>query len=193
VIGSASILTFAMLTALNEFLSTRNHRQFITTKRNEFKRQSKEDKVRLLSDTFARHGLDSRDADSITETIARNENVFEKILISETLGIGPAEDCDQQMLFLESFVMFTSFAFFGWLPLCAYLFVPFLVSESTAVVLSVLQCLVQLAVVGGLRARFTGVPIISSALESLGMGVFIGAFAYMFGAVCLLVLDVEEE
>jgi VIT1/CCC1 family predicted Fe2+/Mn2+ transporter len=63
----------------------------------------------------------------------------------------------------------------GIIPLSAYLF---LADASSALRLSVAVTLLALAVFGGIKGKFTGVPVIRSALQTTVIGGLAAAAAF---------------
>jgi VIT1/CCC1 family predicted Fe2+/Mn2+ transporter len=63
----------------------------------------------------------------------------------------------------------------GIIPLSAYLFVG---NAKSALRLSVAVTLLALAIFGGIKGKFTGVPVIRSALQTTVIGGFAAAAAF---------------
>jgi VIT1/CCC1 family predicted Fe2+/Mn2+ transporter len=61
------------------------------------------------------------------------------------------------------------------IPLSAYLFLP---DAHTALRVSVVVTLLALAVFGGIKGRFTGVPVVRSALQTSIIGGLAAAAAF---------------
>ena len=124
IFGCSCVIANALHLGLGEYLSSKAHREFVTSEKRreqwEFK-NFKEGEIKELINIFEERGMKRADSELVVRKMAEYDSFFVNMMITEELGLQIPDD-DEALLLKDSFIMFMSFAIFGSLPLIIYCF-----------------------------------------------------------------------
>jgi len=126
-----------------------------------------------VREIFQSYGLTAEECATVVESLRRRPKDWVTFMMRFELGL---EAPDPSRAWKSALTIATAYIVGGLVPLSAYLI------ESTAaraLHLSVGVTLVALAVFGGIKGRFTGVPVVRSALQTTVIGGLAAAAAFM--------------
>jgi len=126
ILGFSMIISGAFALGINEFLSSRAHKEFVQAEKRRGQWEFKHDRTTQIKDMvklFEFRGMSRQDAESVVNKMAQYEGFFINLMVTEELGLQPPED-DEITLLLDAFVMFISYAGLGTIPLITYCLVP---------------------------------------------------------------------
>ena len=107
----------------SEFFSSNAHRMFLQAEKRreifEFNHFRNEE-IKNMVDRFESRGMGRKDAELVLSKMAKYENFFVRLMMSEQLGSQLTEVDDTAVLIKDALVMFLSFATFGSIPVFFY-------------------------------------------------------------------------
>jgi VIT1/CCC1 family predicted Fe2+/Mn2+ transporter len=125
-----------------------------------------------VSDVFKTYGLTSDESAAVVESLRRRPKDWVSFMMRFELGL---ETPDPSRAWKSALTIAVAYIVGGLIPLSAYL----LVSDAQqALRLSVGVTLLALALFGGIKGRFTGVPVLRSALQTAFIGGVAAAAAF---------------
>ena len=125
-----------------------------------------------VSDVFKTYGLTSDESAAVVESLRRRPKDWVSFMMRFELGL---ESPDPSRAWKSALTIAVAYVVGGLIPLSAYL----LVSDAQqALRLSVGVTLLALALFGGIKGRFTGVPVLRSALQTAFIGGVAAAAAF---------------
>jgi len=181
IMGFANLVADGLSMAIGDFLSTQAENEY---NRAERERESwevehyPEGEKREMEELYVARGMAPGDARAVTEVLARNKQAWVAVMMAEELGIVESGGSP----FRNALATFLSFAFFGIIPLAAYVGSRFL--EPLRPYTFVLSCVLTgltLFVLGALKSRFTRRGWLVSGAEMLLVGGLAAAAAYGIG------------
>ena len=186
--GFTIIVANAVNIGISEYLSSKAHRSFVLAEERRLLwtyKHNPEMRIRIMVDVFESKGMTKSDAEVVVKKMSQYESFFVSTMLTEELGLTHPDD-DDSVLLLDSFVMFISFAGFGFVPLLPYWLIPLELLEADKVFaysLGVSGAL--LFFLGGLKSTFKSnfgtIAWSYSSFEVLFMGAIIGILAYVVG------------
>ena len=139
---------------------------------------------------FESRGMQRKDAEIVVNKMAQYENFFVGLMVSEELGLQIPEDDNDSALLTDAFIMFFSYACFGFLPLLAYLAVGVEVLDGDQVFyVATSIALGLLVILGMIKSSFCSSFWLYSAFETLFLGIVSGCAAYFVGAAAVRVVN----
>lgn len=183
ILGIANLLADGLSMAIGDFLSTKAEIQY---KNNERLREAWEvdnypqgEKLELVQ-LYMEKGLSKEDSEQITEIISKDKKVWVDVMMVEELGLIEEDESPLK----NALVTFFSFAFFGFIPILAYLLARKInfIAENVFV----FDCILTgftLLVLGAVKAKVTGVNWFKSCLETLIVGGLAAGVAYAVGVL----------
>jgi len=175
--GFANLVADAFSMAFGNFLSIRAAKDVYEDLANEefkrlhFEKQSEKAETEYILLT---QGFTTSQAREMTEIISENRPYWLKFMMSSELGMSNALD---ENPFASALITFTSFIFFGFLPLAPFVF-DFGTSDFF---FSVIFTGIALATIGFLRGHLAGKRLLKTMLEVMFVGVLSAAIAYSVG------------
>jgi VIT1/CCC1 family predicted Fe2+/Mn2+ transporter len=121
---------------------------------------------------FKSYGLTAEECTTIVESLRRRPGDWVTFMMRFELGL---EKPDPGRAWRSALTIAGAYIVGGIIPLSAYLF---LSNAQSALKLSVMVTLIALALFGGIKARFTGVPAFRGALQTTLIGGLAAAAAF---------------
>jgi VIT1/CCC1 family predicted Fe2+/Mn2+ transporter len=131
--------------------------------------EAEEKEVREIFQTY---GLTDEESGSVVQSLRRRPKDWVAFMMRFELGL---EKPDPSRAWKSALTIALAYVAGGIIPLSAYLFVG---DAGSALRLSVAVTLLALAIFGGIKGRFTGVPVIRSALQTTVIGGLAAAAAF---------------
>jgi VIT1/CCC1 family predicted Fe2+/Mn2+ transporter len=125
-----------------------------------------------VRDIFLTYGLSAEECASVVESLRQRPKDWVAFMMRFELGL---EQPEPSRAWRSALTIAFAYIVGGIIPLSAYLF---LSNAQSALRLSVAVTLVALAVFGGIKGRFTGVPVLRSALQTSIIGGLAAAAAF---------------
>jgi VIT1/CCC1 family predicted Fe2+/Mn2+ transporter len=125
-----------------------------------------------VRDVFQAYGLTPEECTTVVASLVKRPNDWVEFMMRFELGL---EKPDPGRAWKSASTIAGAYIVGGFVPLTAYLLLP---DAQSALRLSSAVTLVALAVFGGIKGRFAGVPIIRSALQTAVIGSLAAAAAF---------------
>jgi VIT1/CCC1 family predicted Fe2+/Mn2+ transporter len=125
-----------------------------------------------VSDIFQTYGLSAEESSGVVESLRKRPKDWVNFMMRFELGL---EKPEPSRAWKSALTIAIAYIVGGFIPLSAYL----LLSDAhTALKLSVIVTLASLAIFGGIKGRFTGVPVLRSGLQTCIIGGLAAAAAF---------------
>ena len=125
-----------------------------------------------VRDIFQTYGLSAEECATVVESLRQRPRDWVAFMMRFELGL---ERPEPSRAWKSALTIAVAYIVGGIIPLSAYL----LLSEAQAALrLSVVVTLIALAIFGGIKGRFTGVPMLRSALQTSVIGGLAAAAAF---------------
>jgi len=174
--GFAEIAAGSIAMGLGGYLAARgdaeHYRHELDRERDEIQRIP-EAEAREVSDIFRTYGLSDAESTSVVQSLRQRPKDWVAFMMRFELGL---EEPNPARAWKSALTIALSYVVGGLIPLSAYLLVP---DARAALRLSVIVTLIALAVFGGVKGKFTGVPILRSGLQTTVIGGLAAAAAFM--------------
>jgi VIT1/CCC1 family predicted Fe2+/Mn2+ transporter len=165
--GFAEIVAGSIAMGLGGYLAARSDAEHYaheeTREYDEIKRIP-DAEAKEVTDIFRTYGLSEGESSSVVESLRQRPKDWVAFMMRFELGL---EEPEPSRAWKSALTIALAYAVGGMIPLSAYLFLP---DARTALRLSVIVTLIALAVFGGVKGRFTGVPMLRSALQTTVIG-----------------------
>lgn len=125
-----------------------------------------------VTDIFQSYGLSESESFSVVQSLRQRPKDWVAFMMRFELGL---EEPEPSRAWRSALTIALAYAVGGMIPLSAYLIFP---DAHVALRLSVVVTLIALAVFGGVKGRFTGVPLLRSALQTTVTGGLAAAAAF---------------
>ncbi|HEX9084191.1 MAG TPA: VIT1/CCC1 transporter family protein [Gemmatimonadaceae bacterium] len=125
-----------------------------------------------VTDIFQSYGLSESESFSVVQSLRQRPKDWVAFMMRFELGL---EAPEPGRAWKSALTIALAYAVGGMIPLSAYLLFP---DAHVALRLSVVVTLIALAVFGGVKGRFTGVPLLRSALQTTVTGGLAAAAAF---------------
>ena len=125
-----------------------------------------------VSDIFRSYGLSEAESSSVVESLRQRPNDWVAFMMRFELGL---EEPQPGRAWKSAMTIALAYAVGGMIPLSAYLLLP---DAHAALRLSAMVTLAALAVFGGVKGKFTGVPVLRSGLQTTVTGGLAAAAAF---------------
>ncbi|KAB2646949.1 MAG: iron transporter [Verrucomicrobia bacterium] len=125
-----------------------------------------------VREIFRTYGLSDEESATVVESLRKRPKDWVAFMMRFELGL---EKPEPSRAWKSALTIALAYSVGGVIPLSAYLF---LSDAHSALKLSVVVTLGALAVFGGIKGRFTGVPVIRSALQTSSIGGLAAAAAF---------------
>lgn len=183
ILGIANLLADGFSMAVGDFLSTKAEIEYKNHERlreawevENYPQGEKKELIELYMDK----GLSKEDSEQITDILSKNKKVWVDVMMVEELGLIEEDESPLK----NALVTFLSFAFFGFIPILAYLLarkVSFIADN-----VFIFDCIltgITLLVLGAIKAKVTGINWIKSGIETLIVGGLAAGIAYAVGVL----------
>jgi vacuolar iron transporter family protein len=135
-------------------------------------RRIPEAEAKEVADIFQNYGLSETESSSVVQSLRRRPKDWVAFMMRFELGL---EEPQPSRAWKSALTIALAYAVGGMIPLSAYLSLP---DARTALRLSVIVTLIALAVFGGVKGKFTGVPVLRSAMQTTVTGGLAAAAAF---------------
>jgi vacuolar iron transporter family protein len=165
--GLAEIVAGSIAMGLGGFLATRSDGEHYRSerRREEYEVMAiPEEEAAEVQEIFAAYGLNAEESASVIASLRRRPQDWVKFMMRFELGLEPPQP---GRAWKSAATIASAYIVGGLVPLAAYWFVD---DVDLALRWSALTTLVALAVFGGVKGRFTGVPFARSALQTTLVG-----------------------
>jgi VIT1/CCC1 family predicted Fe2+/Mn2+ transporter len=125
-----------------------------------------------VTDIFQSYGLSESESFSVVQSLRQRPKDWVAFMMRFELGL---EAPEPSRAWKSALTIALAYAVGGMIPLSAYLLFP---DAHVALRLSVVVTLIALALFGGVKGRFTGVPLLRSALQTTVTGGLAAAAAF---------------
>jgi VIT1/CCC1 family predicted Fe2+/Mn2+ transporter len=131
-----------------------------------------EAEAKEVTDIFQTYGLSESESASVVQSLRQRPKDWVAFMMRFELGL---EEPQPSRAWKSALTIALAYAVGGMIPLSAYLLLP---DAHTALRLSVTVTLIALAVFGGVKGKFTGVPVLRSGLQTTVTGGLAAAAAF---------------
>ena len=131
-----------------------------------------EDEAQEVRDIFLTYGLTPEECFTVVESLRKRPKDWVTFMMRFELGL---EEPNPGRAWKSALTIACAYIVGGIIPLSAYLF---LSDAHAALKLSATVTLLALAIFGGIKGRFTGTPVIRSALQTAIIGSLAAAAAF---------------
>lgn len=125
-----------------------------------------------VRDIFLTYGISAEECAPVVESLRRRPKDWVAFMMRFELGLEPPEP---GRAWKSALTIALAYIVGGVIPLSAYLLMP---DAHSALRLSVVVTLMALAIFGGIKGRFTGIPVLRSALQTSVIGGLAAAAAF---------------
>lgn len=187
VLGFSNIFADALSMGVGEFLSSKAENEWILSERRREQWEMEnypEGEVQEMIDIYESRGMSREDAKLVITTMAKYQDFFVNVMMSEELELQVPEDDYLKENMKEGLIMFMSFAFFGSLPLLGYVIFPTVFGHLDEQSLFAAACVVTgivLFFMGCVKSNFSTTHWFWSGTETLLLGGVCATVAYTIG------------
>ena len=128
--------------------------------------------AREVRELFRGYGLSPEESAGVVESLRKRPKDWVKFMMRFELGLEPPEP---GRALRSALTIAAAYIIGGFIPLSAYFIMP---NTRGALRLSVVVTLLALSAFGGMKGRFTGVPVVRSALQTTIVGGLAAAAAF---------------
>lgn len=187
ILGFANLIGDGLSMAIGDYLSTKAEREYHQAERRretwELKTYPEGEKKEMM-EIYQAKGYTKEESQKIVELMSKNEKAFVDVMMVEELGIIESDESPTK----NALVTFFSFAFFGLIPLLAFVAsVVLKINFNTFIIASILTG-ITLFVLGAIKTKVTGKNWIYSGLEMLLVGGIAAGAAYLIGYLVSLMI-----
>jgi len=187
ILGFSNIFADALSMGVGEFLSSKAENEWILSERRrecwELENYP-EGEIQEMIEIYTERGMSSEDAEMVVKTMSKYKDFFVDIMMTHELELHVPEDDHVYESFREGVVMFSSFAFFGSLPVLGYVIIPALYPALDEEYLFKCACVITAFVLfflGSVKSTFCASSWIVSGSETLILGGACAALAFTIG------------
>ncbi len=181
ILGFANLIADGLSMAIGDYLSTKAENEYNRSERNReqwevdhYPQGEKQEMIEL----YMEKGLSEADAQTVVDIIAKDKRVWVDIMMVEELGIIESDESPAK----NAVATFLAFAFFGFVPLAAFVISQFTpVLRNGAFLIACLLTALTLFALGALKVLITGKNWLWSGLETFFVGGVTAAAAYGIG------------
>ena len=125
-----------------------------------------------VSDIFQTYGLTPDESATVVKSLRQRPKDWVAFMMRFELGL---EEPNRSRAWKSALTIALAYAVGGMIPLSAYLLLP---DAQAALRVSIVVTIIALAIFGGVKGRFTGVPVVRSALQTSVIGGLAAAAAF---------------
>jgi VIT1/CCC1 family predicted Fe2+/Mn2+ transporter len=174
--GFAEIAAGSIAMGLGGYLAARGDAEHYAS---ELKREEREIvefhdvEVKEVRDVFEAYGLTPEESSQVADSIAKRPKDWIAFMMKFELGL---DEPHPDRAWKSALTIAMSYVVGGLIPLSAYLFIG---DAKEALRISVVVTLIALGAFGGIKGRFTGVPTLRAATQTVVTGGIAAAAAFM--------------
>jgi vacuolar iron transporter family protein len=175
--GLAEIAAGSIAMGLGGYLAAKSEAEHY---QNELRREEREivEKAEAerqeIVDVFKAYGVTAEEAAPIVQALERRPQAWRDFMMRFELGL---EEPDPKRALQSAWTIGASYVAGGLVPLTPYMV--WMQAPRTALLVSALITLVALAVFGGVKGHYTGVPKVKSALQTTLVGSLAAGVAFL--------------
>lgn len=127
ILGFSNIFADALSMGVGEFLSSKAENEWILSERRREAWELEnypEGEIQEMIEIFEEKGMSYEDSELVVKTMSKYKDFFVDIMMTQELELQVPEDDHVTESFREGVIMFSSFAFFGSLPVLGYVIFP---------------------------------------------------------------------
>ncbi len=177
--GLAEIAAGAIAMGLGGYLAARTSQEHYSTERDrelyevDHLNEKEREETRQI---FSEFGLNNKQIEDITNTIAQDKQKWVDFMMRYELNL---EKPDTKRAPISALTIGGSYIVGGMIPLSAYMLID---NIDQALIISTISTLSALGVFGAIKGRLMGVSAIKSALQTMLVGGFAAAIAYIIAS-----------
>ena len=189
ILGFSNIFADALSMGVGEFLSSKAENEWILSERGREEWELENypaGEVQEMVDLYVKEGMEYEDAVLCINTMAKYKDFFVNHMMNVELQLQVPSDDHVQESMKEGLVMFSSFAFFGALPLLGYVLIPTIFPNANETTLFLSACCITgivLFLMGSVKSFFSKQHWFRAGLETLILGGACATVAYTIGQV----------
>ena len=173
--GFAEIAAGSIAMGLGGYLAARgdaeHYRHELAREEDEVQRIP-EAEAQEVAEVFRTYGLSDSESASVVQSLRQRPKDWVSFMMRFELGL---EEPNPKRAWKSALTIALSYVVGGMIPLSSYLVLP---DAQAALRLSIVVTLLALAVFGGVKGKFTGVPIMRSAFQTTVIGGLAAAAAF---------------
>lgn len=173
--GFAELAAGSIAMGLGGYLAARGDSEHYTNEQAREEREIvaiPEAEAQEVRDIFLTYGISAEECASVVESLRKRPKDWVAFMMRLELGL---EQPEPGRAWKSALTIAISYVVGGVIPLSAYIFLD---DAHRALRLSVVITLVALAIFGAVKGRFTGVPVLRSALQTTMIGGLAAAAAF---------------
>ena len=174
--GIAEMAAGSIAMGLGGYLAARSeHESYVSERAREEREidEKRDAEMGEVREVFQKYGLSGDALEAATSAIVSNRVTWIDFMMKEELGL---EEPDPKRALRSALTIGLAYIAGGVIPLAPYAFIA---SLTQALLLSVVLTLVALFAFGALKGRFTGVPILRSAFQTMFVGAVASGAAFL--------------
>lgn len=173
--GLAEIAAGSIAMGLGGYLAARGDAEhFVHEQRREEEEiiSVPEREAQEVQEIFETYGLTPEESAGVTASLRKRPKDWVNFMMRFELGL---EAPDPARAWKSALTIAAAYIVGGFIPLSAYFIMP---ETGSALILSVVVTILSLALFGGVKGRFTGVPVIRSGFQTMTVGGIAAAAAF---------------
>jgi VIT1/CCC1 family predicted Fe2+/Mn2+ transporter len=174
--GFAEIAAGSIAMGLGGYLAARGDAEHYAQEKAREENEIKvvpEDEAQEVRDIFKTYGLTEAECVTVVASLRQRPADWVTFMMRFELGL---EEPEPSRAWKSALTIALAYVVGGVIPLSAYLFMS---DIKAALLVSVIVTLVALALFGGIKARFTGVPVVRGALQTSIIGGLAAGAAFL--------------
>lgn len=117
-----------------------------------------------VREIFQDYGISAAESAAVVDSLKQRPKDWMRFMMRFELGLEPPK---QHRAVQSAFTISSAYTIGGLIPLSAYFFIP---APTAALKLSAVVTLISLAIFGGIKGYFTGIPVVKSGLQTTIIG-----------------------
>lgn len=173
--GLAEIAAGSIAMGLGGYLAARSDAEHFDHERIREEREVvalAEVEAQEVRDIFKSYGITAEECAGVVESLRRRPTDWVNFMMRFELGL---EQPEPGRAWKSALTIALAYTVGGFVPLSAYLI---LTNAQSALKLSVIVTLIALAIFGGIKGRFAGVPVLRSSIQTTVIGGLAAAAAF---------------
>eukprot|EP01016_Furgasonia_blochmanni_P054938 TRINITY_DN9116_c0_g1_i1.p1 TRINITY_DN9116_c0_g1~~TRINITY_DN9116_c0_g1_i1.p1 ORF type:complete len:354 (-),score=79.24 TRINITY_DN9116_c0_g1_i1:195-1256(-) len=180
IFGISTLGADAIAMAVGDYLGSRSEYEFNCSerRREEWEMENNpEGEILEMQELYVERGMDAEDAKVFCNTLAKYPKVWLDIMMVEELGILEGEDDSLR----NGIVTFFSFAFFGSIPLVAYVVAYIIEWKGNLFLVSCILTGLTMVLLGVVKSFVAHISIYRAVIETVVVGVVAAVAGYFVG------------
>jgi VIT1/CCC1 family predicted Fe2+/Mn2+ transporter len=180
IMGFANLIADGISMAIGDYLSTKSEREYDIEERRktEWAIENRPGVERTsMKDLYTKKGFSDEDTNKMLDIMEKNKAFYTDTVMMEEHGIVEFDGSP----FKNAIVTFSSFVFFGFVPLLVYVVSLVTHMNTDVFLISIVLTGLTLFILGVLKAKFTSKNFFTSGMEMLIIGGIAAGAAYLIG------------